>query len=439
MHFSNLLVRRGGYLPYILTVDPNKYEKEDDNDSTLLKNVNKSVVVFRTGCIQLRELFLGILGSKIRNTVNEPSFHKPSDKTANETCAFSCWRRIKDIVTDEIFSFPDRQVGWLPFVVRRGYNIIRRENIDVVFATGAPWTSLLAGRIISGFTDIPLVLDYRDPWIDNPFHRYKKSFTFRIFSQTIEKWIVDKASSVILNTDSLRNALIKRYGEDGKFQVLPNGYLKSDLRSNSREKSGKNENEFIFIHTGGLYGHRSIDNFLKAFRTCLEQNVFADRVARLFLIGVGPESEKKCRLILGDQMFEKHCFLSARLDHDRCIKHMKVAHCLLLFQQGTTVQVPRKLFEYLALRKPIIAITPQDGDTARIIHQNNAGIVVQDNIASITNVIENIYSNYRQHYDQLQGNDDYKKYEMGALVVTLENILDSILKDGVLNSPEIQH
>ena len=35
--------------------------------------------------------------------------------------------------------------------------------------------------------------------------------------------------------------------------------------------------------------------------------------------------------------------------------------------------VPGKLFEYLASRKPILAVTREDGDSARIINETHSG------------------------------------------------------------------
>ncbi len=441
MHFANYLAERGNYKPYVLTVDDHYYDEEFHRDNDLLKSVSKGVMVTRTKCVHLREVVVrGSLDMDIKKNAiaHDGKLRPKASEQDNASCNTKIWQKIKNVVTDGILSFPDRQTGWLPFAVRQGMRVIHREKIDIILATGSPWTSLLVGSFLSRLAGIPLVLDFRDPWIGNPFHSPNTIRVVHGFSRMLERTIVKKASAVILNTDLLRKSFINRYGEKDKFCVLHNGYLERELGLTVEHRRRKS-NEFIFIHTGGLYGTRSVENFVIAFKKSIHRNVFGKRIAKLYLLGSNSEITEKCLSILGKQIFQKHCVLSERIPHEKCIKHLRTSHCFLVFQQDTRVQVPRKLFEYLALRSPIFAITPQDGETARIINQNNAGIVVQDNIASITDAIENIYSNYPQHYNQLQKNDDYKKYEMGALVVTLEKILDSILKDGVLNFPEIQH
>ncbi|MCK5212029.1 glycosyltransferase, partial [Candidatus Parcubacteria bacterium] len=222
LHFSEYLARRGNYQPFILTVAPEYYEQEDALDKSLLKTINNNIIIFRTGCFQLRELFLNIFGGKPGKTADQKSSFFINDTMARKTPTMGNWQKIKDIFTDELLSFPDRQVGWLPFAVKSGLNIIRQKKIDIIFSTGAPWTSLLVGRILSGLTNVPLVLDYRDPWIDNPFHQSGNSQIYNGFSRFLEKNLVNKASAVVLNTDALRRAFVKKYGKHHKFVSYSN-------------------------------------------------------------------------------------------------------------------------------------------------------------------------------------------------------------------------
>jgi len=428
LHFSECLARRGNYRPFILTVASEHYEQEDALDKSLLKTINNNIVIFRTGCFQLRELFLNVFGGKLCKIADQKSSSFINDKTAREISTLGKWQKIKDAFTDELLSFPDRQVGWLPFAVKSGYNIIRQKKIDIIFSTGAPWTSLLIGRILSGLTSLPLVLDYRDPWIDNPFHRSGNSQIYNSFSRSLEKNLVKKASAVILNTDLLSCAFIKRYGKQYKFHVLHNGFLEEDLRTDAKVDFFVGKDDFIFIHTGNIYGNRSIDNFLVAFKECVQRRIFGQKLAKICLIGVDENFDRKCRLLLGESIFNECCILSERIPHDNCIAYLKKSQCFLIFQQDTTIQVPKKLFEYLALRKPILAITPKNGETARIIKNNDGGIVVSDKTENIINAIKDMVSNYKYHKNLLIKNEGYKQFGMKILTAKLEKILNSVIK-----------
>ena len=427
LHFSEYLARRGNYRPFILTVAPEYYEQEDALEKSLLKTISNNIVIVRTGCFQLRESFLNAFAGKSGKRANEKSYSVINDKSAQKTRTIGNWQKIKDIFTDELFSFPDRQLGWLPFAVKSGLNIIRQKKIDIILSTGAPWTSLLIGRILSGLTRLPLVLDYRDPWIDNPFHQSGNSQIYNGFSRFLEKNLVNKASAVVLNTDSLRRAFVKKYSKHHKFHVLHNGFLEEDLRADVEVDFVVGSDDFIFIHTGDIYGNRSIDNFLIAFKECVQRHVLGQKLAKICLIGVDENLGRKCRLLLGGLIFNECCILSERIPHDNCIAYLKKSQCFLIFQQDTTIQVPRKLFEYLALRKPILAITPNNGETARIIKNNDGGIVVSDKTENIISAIKDMVSNYKYHENLLIKNEGYKQFRMKALTVELEKILNNVI------------
>ena len=426
VHFSEHLAERRHYQPHVLTVLPKNYEEDDSVDNTTLKKVHNEVRVSRTKCIQIREAFLNLRLSrkpyKKEASLKTNSLYAKKAKSKRKKSI----QTIKDIITEEILSFPDKYIGWLPFAVMRGLSIIKKENIEIVFATGAPWTSFLIGKSLSWLARLPLVMDYRDPWIGNPFHESKKTFMFNSLSRKLEQVLLKNTDAVILNTESLKNDFIQRYGESKNLYVIPNGYLERDIAAVKLDGVDIKDNEFVFIHAGALYGHRSIDQFLKAFRFCLEEKKFGEKLAKLILIGAGEAARHKCLSILGHRMFHKHCDVTDRLPHQECLSIMKSAHCLLLFQQSTSVQVPRKIFEYLALRKPILAITPKDGDTSGIIQKKGAGVVTTDHSPNIIEAILGIITNYDSICNDMKNFEQYKEYEMGNLTLKLEKILDSV-------------
>jgi hypothetical protein len=54
---------------------------------------------------------------------------------------------------------------------------------------------------------------------------------------------------------------------------------------------------------------------------------------------------------------------------------MAAASCLLALQPGTTVSVPGKLYEYLAIGRPILAIA-EEGETADLVRASGLGKAV---------------------------------------------------------------
>ena len=60
------------------------------------------------------------------------------------------------------------------------------------------------------------------------------------------------------------------------------------------------------------------------------------------------------------------------------------------------LQVPRKLYEYIAFRKPILAITNLDSATAKIIRDNHFGLVVPDLISDLESALKTLYEQWNR-------------------------------------------
>ncbi len=68
------------------------------------------------------------------------------------------------------------------------------------------------------------------------------------------------------------------------------------------------------------------------------------------------------------------------------------ADMLLLIQPGFPIQVPRKLYEYMAINKPIFCVTESDSETAKIIYENDLGVVCDN---EFTEIRQGLLESYR--------------------------------------------
>ena len=101
----------------------------------------------------------------------------------------------------------------------------------------------------------------------------------------------------------------------------------------------------------------------------------------------------------------------------------KMLDLLLLFQQGTTLQVPRKLYEYISLKKPILGVC-DEGETEDIITRNNLGLTVRDDVQAIEDALTKIIgSNFFA-----PKNPGVEQYNNINLSRELERVFDQLLK-----------
>ena len=117
---------------------------------------------------------------------------------------------LKDFITDTLFSFPDPQCFWFRLAMSQLPKISHYGRPDVVFATGSPWTALLAGNALAKKFGVPFVAEFRDPWTGNP---YKRSLSASLSSRAkrLEKLVCTDATRVVTTTWELRSRFVADY------------------------------------------------------------------------------------------------------------------------------------------------------------------------------------------------------------------------------------
>lgn len=287
------------------------------------------------------------------------------------------FQKLKDFIYD-LFYFPDQAGPWIIPAVIRGRRLVRRHDIDVIFATGSPWSGLITGYLISRLTGKPLIADFRDPWMNNPFHQSKGRLLDN-WASRLEKKVVQHARWVSLNTDALHEEFLQRYPQldPKRFVVMPNGFDRNDFtgfesKPDSTGESEKPDGWITLMHAGFLYGPRDPKSLLLAIRAANQADVNAARKIRFVQIGqvslsYAVEQE------FADLLEEGSLVLEPQMPYQACLERMAGADVLVNVQPGTKTQVPSKLYDYLALNRPILNITPADGALGHMVKRYGFG------------------------------------------------------------------
>jgi glycosyltransferase involved in cell wall biosynthesis len=315
---------------------------------------------------------------------------------------------------------PEINIGWLPFAVYRGKKLIEEEGIDIIYATAPVYTSLLIGYLIKRKTGKPLVIDFRDPWTDNPFAKYPTKLHERIEKKMEEK-IVTSADYVIVVDDPMKNSFIKKYPlTKSKIEVITNGFDPGDFKN---LKIYKQTNKFRITYTGSLYGMHTANSFLIALKKLTEEKAHLREELEVMFIG---NYGRETALLVKKFGLEDVVKLVRYMSHSECIEIMLNSDTLLLLITEDWA-LTGKLFEYLASRRPILAIAPEKGVAANIIRSIEAGMVVPpDNIELIKEAIFNFYEMWKQG-KLVTTTGDITKYDRVFLTQRLAKIFDLVL------------
>ena len=123
-------------------------------------------------------------------------------------------------------TYPDFACSWLFPAIYQGIKIVKKYDIQVILATGMPWTALIIAYFIKLFTGKKLIIDFRDPWVGNPY--IEKSKFEHYLDRKVESKIIRSSHVVIANTHHLKQEISDRYPTTtNKLVVVPNGFKES--------------------------------------------------------------------------------------------------------------------------------------------------------------------------------------------------------------------
>ena len=265
----------------------------------------------------------------------------------------------------KFFLRSEMALGWSAGVFRAGKAFLnsRRDSGDVTILSSAPplGTHLAAMRL-AAISGCPWIADFRDP-IHSPNGEH--AVFQKAFGPAIEGWVLNKADSILANTDAMHGVWSARYpGLGGKLHMLWNGYDSEDAVDTYSILARKRK---VLSHVGELYGGRDIRPILHAASLLLKSGRLAAGTIAICQTGVAEASELPEPAFL--EAAQRDGWLELRLAVPR--KEARTialeSDGLLLIQPHTAVQVPGKLFEYLRMGRPIFAYVVRDSPVERIL------------------------------------------------------------------------
>ncbi len=271
-------------------------------------------------------------------------------------------------------TIPDKDVNWLPHAFFAALKLHRRERFDVLYSTAPPFTGHLVAYLVKKMTGLPWVADFRDPWARAPWKSALMAGTLRgRAAESLEAKFIHAADRVILNTDWTSREFAEFYGEAmaKKFAVIPNGFDPEDF--SSEQFPAHKNNKLVITHTGSLYRKRDPGDFFEALGKLLATGqIKPDEIALRFVGGIAPE-------LYGSFQYAealRHVLqVMPPVSHREALAFQAESDVLLILQPGTSMSIPGKIFEYIAMRKKILALTP-DGATADVVRRHDLGLVV---------------------------------------------------------------
>ena len=342
---------------------------------------------------------------------------------------------------------PDAHILWKRPVSKAVESLTNANNsrFDAIYVSLQPWSASVIALELKKKLGVPLIVDFRDPWIDSTSLSWPNK---RHFNQdrTLEAKIFDQADAIIGVTPGMINCFHHRYpAASNKTHLIFNGYDTDDFepletasisQSSVNPESTESASVFKLGFAGRLYntftvGHRNWFKRIQdklSYRNCETDftthslRYLAPALARLF--EKRPELRKSFQFDLAGNIPRSNIELVKKLGLSDIVKfHGLIPHAdaIELVSRSDAVWLPMmtemdgrrsfnasgKVFEYLALSKPILGLVPE-GDAADIVRESKCGWVEKpDDIQGIMNLLESLIESKSNGSFSVQANRNF--------------------------------
>ena len=317
------------------------------------------------------------------------------------------------------FFIPDARKFWVNPSVEFLKEEIAGTEYDAIITTGPPHSLHLIGLELKKVLGIKWIADFRDPWTQIGYHeKLKLNKASRKKHESLEKEVLNTADHIITTSFSTRQEFLEK--TDRPVTVITNGF---DSEINAKPfKPGK----FILAHIGSLLSGRNPENLWKALKALSAENTEFREKFELRLAGKVSEEvlESISNFGLNDRLIN-----NGYVSHAEALELQRSASLLLLIEidsEETRGIIPGKLFEYLASKRPILAIGPQSWDAEKIIKETNSGKVhYYDDFLQIKEQISQLFQAHRKN-EAIDDSRNIDQYHRKRLTGDLANLIHSI-------------
>lgn len=360
-------LQRFGWEPTVLTVGDVSYFAYDY--SLLEEVLEAGVKVVRTKTLDPLRLFG-------RNGM----IKMPADKRKRMLSGLS-----------HVFLQPDNKIGWKRYAVRRALKLAEEEQFDAILATAPPFTSFLIGRELQQKLGLPLIVDYRDPWIDNSDYFFATPF-HKGYAAGLEEEVLKNADAVVVINRKIKERLIGRYPfltHEG-VHIIPSGYDPQDFRVAARFPMQR-PRKMRFTYSGLFDSRRTPKTFFMALARIFAQHPETRDEIEIYVVGNFHENFRKMAVQYG---VSTALVTPGNVEHQQKIRYLFASDVLWLITHDPVI-TPGKVYEYIGSRKPILALAP-DGVLRNVLAGYGAATSVDpEDVDAIAEAIYKLYQDWR--------------------------------------------
>ncbi|MEO8068055.1 MAG: glycosyl transferase family 1 [Flavobacteriales bacterium] len=323
-------------------------------DAALERDLPPQVEVLKRPITEPYGLYKRLTGRRSDEKVHLGFLNEEKRKSWRESLAV--WVRGNAFI-------PDARVWWVRPSVKFLADYLRDHPVDAVVSTGPPHSMhLIAMGLKKQLPSLRWIADWRDPWTSIDFyHQLKLTAWADRKHHRLEREVIMNADVNIAVGWTMSEEL--KVSGSRRTEVITNGFDPADLPAPAPPV----DDDYSLVHVGSMTATRDVPQLWQLLaEMCRTDAEFARKLKLRF---VGAVDHAVMASIEAAGLGAKTERLGG-VDHARAMHEMQRARVLLLSINDTANAkgvLTSKVFEYMAVGRPILAVGPGDGDVARVL------------------------------------------------------------------------
>ena len=273
-----------------------------------------------------------------------------------------------------ILYITDSRRNWVKKAWQKISEELTAKKYDVIICSIPPYSvSEIAVKIKEKFSDIPVVLDMRDPWSINPYKIYP-TLLHKYLDKRIELKTIKKLDYIISAYQSEVDFFDNKIDEFGKKQiaVISNGFDEDDFK-NLNPVELPNPDYFNIAFSGTFYSHLNNPALLFEALALLKKE---GQKINFHHVGTSVYDVK----VLAKKSGIEDLFVNwGYKNHKECLEILNSMDAFTVILDSKVENADKtiggKVYEYLRFKKPILGLVPKKGEAAQLIINTNSGLI----------------------------------------------------------------
>ena len=326
------------------------------------------------------------------------------------------------VAIGEIAAYPDPQKGWRRLAFESGRDILQQQDIKAIISTSPPVTTHIIAKELKEKFKIPWVADFRDLWTQNYYYPY--SPLRRMMERRLELKTLSAADVLVTVSEPVAAELSKLHGHKAVYSI-PSGFDLAELS----KTAGSLTDKFTITYTGNVYPRKqSPQPLFAALRDLISQGDINTSDIEVRFYGAQASWIDKLANHYGLTSVVKQFGLVPR---EIALDKQRESQLLFLLKWNDPKHrgvYTAKIFEYLAARRPIIAVGGFHDVVSELLAETKAGVCGQTK-EDVKTILLPLYREYKLTgaVSYAGSEDKINKYSHQEMASKFASILDSIL------------